>query len=112
VHRIGRTARAGSEGEAISLCDHEERDLLRAIEKLTRQAIATTDLRLAPGTRDSGAPEAAAPAPKKAGARPARPNGGRPARNPAPRREGERRRAAPPHGEGRSRDATTQAKHR
>ena len=36
VHRIGRTARAGKAGQAISLCDGEERDLLRAIERLTR----------------------------------------------------------------------------
>jgi ATP-dependent RNA helicase RhlE len=39
VHRIGRTARAGAEGQAVSLCDHEERPLLRAIEKLTKQQI-------------------------------------------------------------------------
>ncbi len=37
VHRIGRTARAGASGIAISLCDGAERDLLRAIERLTRQ---------------------------------------------------------------------------
>jgi len=34
VHRIGRTARAGREGQAISLCDPEERKLLRDIERL------------------------------------------------------------------------------
>ncbi|MCA2008659.1 DEAD/DEAH box helicase [Tritonibacter mobilis] len=34
VHRIGRTARAGRSGIAISLCDPEERPLLRDIEKL------------------------------------------------------------------------------
>jgi ATP-dependent RNA helicase RhlE len=45
VHRIGRTARAGKAGEAISLCDHEERDLLRAIERLTRLRLATEDRR-------------------------------------------------------------------
>lgn len=35
VHRIGRTARAGKSGIAISLCEPAERDLLRDIEKLT-----------------------------------------------------------------------------
>ena len=34
VHRIGRTARAGRTGIAISLCDPAERGLLRAIERL------------------------------------------------------------------------------
>jgi ATP-dependent RNA helicase RhlE len=35
VHRIGRTARAGSGGVAVSFCDAEDRGTLRAIEKLT-----------------------------------------------------------------------------
>ena len=39
VHRIGRTARAGRDGIAISFCDAEERTFLRDIEKLTRQRI-------------------------------------------------------------------------
>lgn len=39
VHRIGRTARAGREGEALSLVDATERDFLRDIEKLTGQKI-------------------------------------------------------------------------
>jgi ATP-dependent RNA helicase RhlE len=34
VHRIGRTARAGREGIAISLCDFSENSHLRAIEKI------------------------------------------------------------------------------
>ncbi len=34
VHRIGRTARAGRAGVAISLCDPSERGLLRDIERL------------------------------------------------------------------------------
>ncbi|MTH96294.1 DEAD/DEAH box helicase [Roseibium sp. RKSG952] len=34
VHRIGRTARAGAEGEAVALCAPEEFGLLRQIEKL------------------------------------------------------------------------------
>lgn len=34
VHRIGRTARAGASGIAISFCDHSERAALRAIERV------------------------------------------------------------------------------
>jgi ATP-dependent RNA helicase RhlE len=36
VHRIGRTARAGASGVALSFCDGQERANLRAIERLTR----------------------------------------------------------------------------
>ena len=36
VHRIGRTARAGREGEAIALCAPEEGELLRQIQKLMK----------------------------------------------------------------------------
>ncbi|WP_372656170.1 helicase-related protein, partial [Halobacteriovorax sp.] len=36
VHRIGRTARAGREGVAISFCDDSELKLLREIEKFIR----------------------------------------------------------------------------
>jgi ATP-dependent RNA helicase RhlE len=43
VHRIGRTARAGAEGIAISLCDAEEAAFLRDIEKLIRMSIPATD---------------------------------------------------------------------
>jgi ATP-dependent RNA helicase RhlE len=39
VHRIGRTARAGADGVAISLCSHDELPFLRDIEKLIRMAI-------------------------------------------------------------------------
>jgi ATP-dependent RNA helicase RhlE len=39
VHRIGRTARAGATGVAISLCDGEERAFLRGIEKLIRAKV-------------------------------------------------------------------------
>jgi len=37
VHRIGRTARAGAAGIAISLCDSAEREYLKDIERLTRR---------------------------------------------------------------------------
>ncbi len=39
VHRIGRTARAGAEGAAISFCSADERPYLRDIERLTRVKI-------------------------------------------------------------------------
>ena len=39
VHRIGRTARAGLDGQAIAFCDSSERDLLRSIERLIRRQI-------------------------------------------------------------------------
>jgi ATP-dependent RNA helicase RhlE len=45
VHRIGRTARAGAGGVAISLVSDDERTLLRDIQKLTRQTIPTFDRR-------------------------------------------------------------------
>jgi ATP-dependent RNA helicase RhlE len=45
VHRIGRTARAGATGAAISFCDAEEAAFLRDIEKLIRMAIPATDRR-------------------------------------------------------------------
>ncbi|NUT01119.1 MAG: DEAD/DEAH box helicase [Sphingomonas sp.] len=44
VHRIGRTARAGAEGKAIAFCAHDERGLLRDIERLTRQKIEVAPL--------------------------------------------------------------------
>lgn len=39
VHRIGRTARAGSGGTAIAFCDPAERDSLRSIERLLKQSL-------------------------------------------------------------------------
>ena len=45
VHSIGRTARAGATGIAISFCDAEERPFLRDIEKLIRISIPATDRR-------------------------------------------------------------------
>jgi ATP-dependent RNA helicase RhlE len=43
VHRIGRTARAGADGVAISFCDASEKAYLRDIEKVTRQKIAVVE---------------------------------------------------------------------
>ncbi len=61
VHRIGRTARAGASGCAISLCDNGERALLRDIEKLTRQSIPSTDRRTGGARHDDEAPRRAPP---------------------------------------------------
>jgi ATP-dependent RNA helicase RhlE len=41
VHRIGRTARAGKEGDAISFCDETERDALSRIQRLIKLKLTT-----------------------------------------------------------------------
>ena len=43
VHRIGRTARAGSDGVALSFCDLEERPYLKDIERLIGQKVPVDD---------------------------------------------------------------------
>ncbi|MDP3173622.1 MAG: DEAD/DEAH box helicase [Phenylobacterium sp.] len=68
VHRIGRTARAGANGSAVSFCADDERNLLRDIQKVTRQTIPTFDRR---NDRQLGAMTAAMPEP--AGVRAERP---------------------------------------
>ncbi|RZJ90899.1 MAG: ATP-dependent helicase, partial [Brevundimonas sp.] len=45
VHRIGRTARAGADGTAISFVAGDEMKLLKDIEKVTRQKIPAADRR-------------------------------------------------------------------
>jgi ATP-dependent RNA helicase RhlE len=57
VHRIGRTARAGASGIAISFCDREERPYLRDIERLIRKAIPVVDshpFRIDPASANGG----------------------------------------------------------
>jgi ATP-dependent RNA helicase RhlE len=43
VHRIGRTARAGADGIALSFCDAEDLVMLRAIERLTKEPLAAIE---------------------------------------------------------------------
>lgn len=43
VHRIGRTARAGRDGDAISFCDETERDALSRIQKLIGLKLPTEE---------------------------------------------------------------------
>ena len=45
VHRIGRTGRAGNEGEAVSLVCVDEHDYLRNIEKLIKRNIPKTAIK-------------------------------------------------------------------
>ncbi len=95
VHRIGRTARAGREGIAISFCDHEERAYLRSIEKLIKLQIPASDRRGAGAvfTVPDAAPivsAAEAEPVRERGQRPGRGDGRRDGRNPERRsREGE-----------------------
>ncbi|MCB9876475.1 MAG: DEAD/DEAH box helicase [Planctomycetes bacterium] len=49
VHRIGRTARAGRAGIAISFCDDEEHEYLRDIQKLIKQRIPVKTLQRSAG---------------------------------------------------------------
>jgi ATP-dependent RNA helicase RhlE len=53
VHRIGRTARAGLGGVAVSFCAPDERAYLRDIERLTKQPVPVLQHKLA--TRAPGA---------------------------------------------------------
>ena len=70
VHRIGRTARAGADGTAISFCAPEEQEYLAGIEKLNRRSIPVV----------SGHPWDGVPAP----VRPEPPVRGRKPREPQP----------------------------
>jgi ATP-dependent RNA helicase RhlE len=116
VHRIGRTARAGAGGAAISFCAPEERGNLRAIERLIGQAVPALehDLGIAAPTPDR--PARATPRPpkqggKRAGNNRAKPNGGQETAelarhrkrnglwsNAAPRRAGRQERQVRPRG--------------
>ena len=74
VHRIGRTARAGAAGVAISLCDGEERAYLRDIERLIRREVRVVggrDEGPAERPRTSQAPARSRPAPHRRPGRPA-----------------------------------------
>ncbi|MFT0859282.1 DEAD/DEAH box helicase [Ancylobacter sp. G4_0304] len=103
VHRIGRTARAGADGIAISLCDGEERAFLRDIERLIKITIPSADRRGEP-RRATGFNSPREEQPRRDGERSSRPGGARGPRNrPEYRggenRGGEQRAAGEPRGE-------------
>ena len=62
VHRIGRTARAGLEGTAISFCDEPEKKLLKGIEKLIGKQIRIVQGHPYPLVVTEEAPKPARPA--------------------------------------------------
>jgi ATP-dependent RNA helicase RhlE len=83
VHRIGRTARAGASGVALSFCDSSERGQLKSIERLTNQRIAVVstpaneDMPAAPPMRPRAEREQNDENPRDARFRgPGRPGGG------------------------------------
>ena len=87
VHRIGRTARAGAEGNAIAFCSPAEMGELQAIEKLLKKTIpvvggapwAASEIAAAPkpaqnrGQRPGGKPGGQRPQSQKPGQRPSGP---------------------------------------
>jgi ATP-dependent RNA helicase RhlE len=116
VHRIGRTARAGASGIAVSFCDGSERGQLKSIERLTGQRLAVAqtpaneDLPQAPpperDNRGSHRDHRARPTEQHDGHRQERRHGHRheprgPRRESADRRWAERDYRDSPHGEDR-----------
>lgn len=72
VHRIGRTARAGKEGQAVAFCAPDEMDELKAIQKVMKITIPT-----ASGTPWEPMPGASAPRGGRPGGKPGgKPGGG------------------------------------
>ena len=66
VHRIGRTGRAGNNGEAYALVSHDERDDLRGIEKLLRRPLPSFQVDgFEPGSKSANPIEEDAPRPPR-----------------------------------------------
>lgn len=84
VHRIGRTGRAGVEGQAISLVSAEEQPLLAGIERLIRRPIARGSATgFTSSAASSGLPVTTAAAPVRPARSGPRPQGARRTGSPA-----------------------------
>ncbi len=109
VHRIGRTARAGRSGIAISLCDGAEKSLLRDIEKLIGKRLPATQI----GDPDDSTSDEAAPQDTKTSDRPRKADrprqdaGARRRRN-EPRRDRNHRDQEPRNHDGRNQENRNQ----
>ncbi len=84
VHRIGRTARAGADGSAISFCADDERNLLRDIQRTTRQTIPAIDRRGDKALAEIAAKTVSMPVAEQALVQPKNRDGGRPQRRGGP----------------------------
>jgi ATP-dependent RNA helicase RhlE len=89
VHRIGRTARNGASGEAITLCDGTERSKLRDVERLIRRTLPITGELKGNGGEVIPASEVVKQ-PIQRQSKPQQPRGQRPQ---APRPDGQRKQA-------------------
>jgi len=98
VHRIGRTGRAGQNGEAVSLVASEERAQFNAIRRLV-------NLDIPMNTIEGFAPSRTAQ-PAKAKQQPPRPPRHRPQAGPKRQRGNGRRTARPENANGRNAEAT------
>jgi len=79
VHRIGRTARAGREGQAIAFCSADEADLLRQIQKLMKIEVPVASGQMpsglsgpGPGSKGNSRRQGQGPANNKGNPAPAR----------------------------------------
>jgi ATP-dependent RNA helicase RhlE len=99
VHRIGRTARAGASGIALSFCDSEELAMLTSIERLIRMRIAVIEdhpLRGNGGRRPPTSSVQPQQQQRHEGRPPRSPNPGQPYNGPRFDTQGSSRRPNPP----------------
>ena len=89
VHRIGRTGRAGAEGEAVSLVCHDQRPLMAAIERLMNRKVESRTIEgFEPGTASQEPAEDG----DNRGNREQRPSSGRRQQQQPRQRQGQQRR--------------------